>query len=229
MTIKENVHHILDDIATIAQRCGRNPADITLCAATKTQSDEAIAEAVAAGVTICGENRVQELQSHLPANPYKGASLHFIGTLQSNKINQLVGTVDLIQSISSRKLIQGVSARAQKLEVVQDILLEVNLGSEASKSGFSPEELEEIAFFAAEQKNIFLRGFMAIPPNSRVFGDGEKYFERLYQLYIDISAKMSDNYNKLDCLSMGMSDDYPLAIAHGATLVRVGTALFGHR
>lgn len=229
MQIADNVHRVLDEIAQSAIKCGRDPAEITLCAATKTQSDDAIAQAIAAGVTLCGENRVQEMLSHLPNNAYQGAELHFIGHLQSNKINQVVGTASVIQSVSTQKLISGISARAQSLEIVQDILLEVNLGNEPSKSGFTPEEIEEMTFFALEQPNICVRGLMAIPPSARDCGDNEKYFATLHQLYIDISRKMSDNYSKLNCLSMGMSDDYPTAIAHGATLVRVGTALFGQR
>ena len=229
MSIPENVQAVLAQVRQAAQEAGRSPEAVTLCAATKTQTDEAIRQSIAAGVTVCGENRVQELTAHLEAGAYAGAQVHFIGHLQTNKVKQVVGHVDLIHSVDSERLLRAIDAQAGKLGLCQDILLEVNLAGEQSKGGVPPEALEPLARLAGELPGVRLRGLMAIPPISQNPGDNREYFSKLRQLFVDIKGKILDNQAKIDCLSMGMSGDYADAIAEGATLVRVGTALFGPR
>lgn len=229
MSLIENVERVRQNIALAAREAGRDPAEITLVAATKTRSDADIRAAIAAGITACGENRVQEMTAHLDADAYAGAQLHFIGHLQTNKVRQVVGRVDLIQSVDSPRLLQAVEAQAGKLGVVQDILLEVNIAGEESKGGCAPADLPWLAEEAQKAAHIRLRGLMAIPPISTVPGDNRKYFSEIRNLFVDIMKKMSDNQSVIDCLSMGMSADFEDAIAEGATLVRVGTALFGPR
>ena len=229
MDVLQHVQAVREKIAAAARAAGRSSEEITLCAATKVQTDETIRAVIAAGVTVCGENRVQELTAHLEANAYQGAQVHFIGHLQTNKVNKVVGKVDLIQSVDSEHLLRAIDRQAVKLGIVQDILLEVNIGREESKGGCLPEEVEALARLTGELEGVRLRGLMAIPPISQQPGANLPYFSAMRQLFVDIRGKMSDNQNDIDCLSMGMSGDYEDAIAQGATLVRVGTALFGPR
>ena len=230
MELAQRVQAVRERIAAAATAAGRSPEEITLCAATKVQTDDTIRAAIAAGIQVCGENRVQELTAHLAADAYAGAwGVHFIGHLQTNKVKQVVGRVDLIQSVDSPHLLQAVDRQAEKLELVQDILLEVNIGGEESKSGCPRSDLPALVELALSSPHVRLRGLMAIPPISTVPGGNRRYFAEMYQLFIDITRKMSDNQSVMDCLSMGMSADFEDAIAEGATLVRVGTALFGPR
>ena len=229
MNLTQNIKAVQERIATAARIAGRDPASVTLCAATKTQSDETVRSAIAAGIRICGENRVQELTAHLAAGAYANAQVHFIGHLQTNKVKQVAGKVALIHSVDSERLLRAIDAQAEKLGLVQDILLEVNVAREESKGGILPENLPALARTALSCSHVRLRGLMAIPPVSTVSGENRKYFAQMRQFLVDIIDKMSDNQNSLDCLSMGMSGDYEDAIAEGATLVRVGTALFGPR
>ena len=216
-------------IVQAALTAGRDPGEVTLVAATKTQTDDAIRQVIAAGVTVCGENRVQELTAHLAAHAYDGAQVHFIGHLQTNKVRYVVGKVDLIHSVSSEKLLLAIDKQAEKLNIVQDILLEVNLAGEASKSGFSPETVLAGARLAADLDHIRLRGLMCIPPISTKPGQNRPFFANLRRLAVDIRQQMEDNKADIVCLSMGMSGDYEDAVREGATHVRVGTALFGPR
>ena len=229
MSLEEKVAQVKANIAAAAREAGRDPSEITLVAATKVQSSDTIRQAIAAGVTICGEHRVQEMTAHLADDAYAGAALHFIGHLQTNKVKQVVGRVDLIESVGSEHLLDAIQAQAAKLDLVQDILLEINIGGEESKSGISPDELPALAQKAAACPNVRLRGLMAIPPVAEGPDGNRPFFQKMRQLYVDISRKMSDNGTTIDCLSMGMSGDYEDAVREGATLVRVGTALFGPR
>ena len=228
MSIAENVKRIKEEMAEAAHKCGRNPEDILLCAATKMNDADAVRQAIAAGVDCCGENRVQELTQKLGENAYKGVPVHFIGHLQTNKVRQVVGKVDLIQSVDSLRLLQAIDKEAGNQGLVQDILLEINIGCEESKSGFSPEEIPEICEKVAVFPNIRVRGLMAIPPISHFPGENYKFFQKMYHLSVDITAKKYDNI-RVDILSMGMSDDFADAVACGSTMVRVGTAIFGQR
>ena len=229
MDLSQNVKTVQERIAAAALAAGRDPAGVTLCAATKVQSDEAIRAAIAAGIRVCGENRVQELTAHLETDAYAGAEVHFIGHLQTNKVRQVVGRVSLIHSVDSERLLRAIDGQAEKLGIVQDILLEVNTAGEESKGGISPQGLPGLAELALSRPHVRLRGLMAIPPVSTVPGANRKYFAQMRHFLVDIIGKMSDNYSVMDCLSMGMSGDYEDAIAEGATLIRVGTALFGPR
>ena len=228
MSIAENVAAIRAKMDAAAIACGRDPKEILLCAATKMNDADAVRQAIAAGVDVCGENRVQELTQKQSQNAYEGAPVHFIGHLQTNKVKQVVGKVDLIQSVDSLRLLKAIDAEAAKQGIIQDILLEVNVGLEESKSGFEVSEVLPILEQISDFPHVFIRGLMAIPPISQNSGDNRKFFQKILQLSVDIRAKKYDNV-LVNCLSMGMSDDYEDAIACGSTMIRVGTAIFGKR
>lgn len=227
-SIAENIRVIRETMAQAAKAAGREPSEVLLCAATKMNDAAAVREAVAAGVDCCGENRVQELTQKLAEGAYTGKPVHFIGHLQTNKVKQVVGKVDLIESVDRMELLECIEKTAAKLGIVQPILLEVNIGAEESKSGFSQEEIWQTAEKMADFPHCRLRGLMAIPPISLHPGDNRRYFAEMRNLFVDISEKKYDNVN-MECLSMGMSGDYADAIAEGATMIRVGTAIFGPR
>lgn len=226
--IEENIAHIRAQMRAAAEKAGRRPEEILLCAATKMNGADAVKAAVAAGVDCCGENRVQELTAKLPQGAYTGKPVHFIGHLQTNKVKQVVGRVELIQSVDRVELLDCIDKQAQKLGIVQDILLEINIGGEASKSGFTPEAACQMAAAMANFPGCRLLGLMAIPPVSVHAGDNCRYFAKMRNLFVDISTKKYDNVS-MECLSMGMSDDFADAIAEGSTMIRVGTAIFGPR
>ena len=228
MSIAENVARIRAQLRDAATRAGRDPDTVLLCAATKMNDAEAVRQAIAAGVDCCGENRVQELVSKLAENAYEGAPVHFIGHLQTNKVKQVVGKVDLIQSVDSERLLQAIDKEAAKQGLVQNILLEVNIGEEASKSGFGVDDIPPLVDKISQFPNICVKGLMAIPPISQNPGENLLFFQKMFQLSVDISKKIDDNV-MVDCLSMGMSGDFADAIAAGSTMIRVGTAIFGAR
>ena len=228
MSITENVKRIRLEMEKAAIAAGRDPKSILLCAATKMNDAPAIQEAIAAGVDCCGENRVQELTQKQLQNAYEGVPVHFIGHLQTNKVKQVVGKVSLIHSVDSLRLLHAISKEATAQGICQDILLEINIGDEESKSGFTPEALWEALEIAATLPGIFVRGLMAIPPICQKTGDNDKFFQKMYQLSVDITAKKYDNVCS-SILSMGMSADYRDAIACGSTMVRIGTDIFGAR
>ena len=209
MDLRENIKKIRAGLDKAALDAGRDPASVTLLAATKTQTSDTNRAAIAAGITVCGENRVQELTAHLEDNAYEGAAIHFIGHLQTNKVKYVVGKVEV--------------------GVTQDILLEINLAGEESKSGFPPDEALPAARLSAELDGVCLRGLMCIPPAAEKVGDNLPYFQKLSQLAVDITREMMDNSIDMDVLSMGMSGDWPDAVAAGSTCIRVGSALFGPR
>ncbi len=227
MSIQENIARVREQIAAAAKEVGRDPAEITLVGASKMNDAAACREAIAAGIDALGENRVQEMLGKLDEHAYDGAPLHFIGHLQRNKVRQVVGTVALIQSVGSEELLAEIEKQAAKLEMIQDILLEVNIGEEAAKSGFSPDEVFAAAERASGCPHIRVRGLMTIPPVETENGQNFSNFEKVCCLYVDINQKMYDN--KLDILSMGMSGDFADAVRAGATMVRVGSAIFGAR
>ena len=228
MSIAENVAAIRANMTAAAIACGRDPKSILLCAATKMNDADAVRQAIAAGVDLCGENRVQELTAKLAENAYDGVPVHFIGHLQTNKVKQVVGKVDLIQSVDSLRLLEAIQKEAARQGIRQDILLEVNIGAEESKSGFEPGQILPMVENFADFPNLRLRGLMAIPPIAENSGDNDKFFQEMYNLSVDITAKKGDNIC-VDILSMGMSDDYADAIRCGSTMIRVGTAIFGKR
>lgn len=226
--IAQNIQAIREKITKAALACGRDPGEITLCAASKMNDAERVRYAVEHGVDCCGENRVQELTEKLPAGAYGDKPVHFIGRLQTNKVNKVVGAVDLIQSVDRLELLECIEKTAEKKNVVQKILLEVNIADEESKAGFTAEKTEEICSEMGKYPHVRLVGLMAIPPVSQKKGDNLIFFEKMRTLCVDISRKKYDNVI-MECLSMGMSDDYEDAIACGSTMVRVGTAIFGRR
>ena len=228
MSIAENVAKVLSDIEQAAIAAGRDPKEITLCAATKMNDAARVRQAIAAGVRCCGENKVQELTAKLAENAYEGAQIHFIGHLQTNKVKQVVGKVSLIQSVDSLRLLAAIEKEAAKQGIQQDILLEINIGEEESKSGLQASEIYQMLEAVAQSSHLRVRGLMAIPPICQNPGDNNKFFQEMCALAVDIRAKKYDNVC-MEVLSMGMSDDYADAIAHGSTMIRVGTAIFGAR
>ena len=227
MSIAENIASIRARIDTAARETGRTGADITLVGASKMNDAAACREAIAAGIDVLGENRVQEMTAKLSENAYDGAPLHFIGHLQRNKVRQVVGKAALIQSVGSEPLLREIEKEAAKQEIVQDILLEVNIGGEETKSGFTPEEMVAAAALAKTMAHIRVRGVMTIPPADATPEENMVYFRKVQALYVDINEKIYDN--TMEYISMGMSGDFEDAIRAGSNMVRVGTAIFGQR
>lgn len=225
MTIAENVKLIRARIAEAAQKAGRSPDEIHLVAASKMNDAGRVREAIAAGVDAVGENRVQEMVEKNRDGAYTGTSLHFIGHLQTNKVKSVVGVCKMIESVDSKELVELIDKRARQLGITQDILLEVNIGCEMSKSGILKGNLEELLIHAGTLTGVRVCGLMTIPP---AITGNINYFEEMYKLFVDIRAKKYDNISML-FLSMGMSDSYTEAIAAGSNMVRVGSAIFGAR
>ena len=223
----QNFKEIKEKIAVAAEKSGRKAEDITLLAAVKTVSPELINYALDNGISVIGDNRVQELISK-ENDVKKGVTKHFIGHLQTNKVKDVVGRVALIESVDSIRLAEMIGRQSQKIGTVTDILLEVNVGDEESKSGFSFNKVEENLYEIAKISGIRVKGFMAIPPICAEAEENVKYFSKMKQLFIDIKGKNIDNVS-MEILSMGMSGDYEKAIECGATEVRIGTLLFGRR
>lgn len=228
MSIAENVALIKANIAKAAIAAGRDPKDILLCAATKMNDAAAVRQAITAGVDCCGENRVQELTVKLDQSAYEGAPIHFIGRLQTNKVKQVVGKVSLIHSVDRLNLLEAIQKESARQGIVQDILLQVNIGHEDSKGGFWEDELLELLPNIVKFPNVCVRGLMAIPPICENSTGNDEFFQKMYNLSVDISTKKYDNVS-VDIMSMGMSDDYISAIRFGSTMIRVGTAIFGAR
>ncbi len=221
-----NYAAVYDKFNNAIKKVGKTPDEVILLAATKTVDVDTINYAIQKGITYIGENKVQELVSK-----YDGITdvhHHFIGHLQTNKVKEVVDKVELIHSVDSIKLAKEISKQAKKINKVMDILLEVNIGDEDSKWGFTPENLEISIKEIAALPNIRVCGLMAIPPICENCEQNRKYFKQMYKLFVDIKNKSIDN-SFMNILSMGMSDDFPIAIEEGANLVRVGTALFGKR
>ena len=227
MSIAENIARVREEIAAAAREAGRDPGEITLVGASKMNDAAACREAIAAGIDALGENRVQEMTQKLGENAYDGAPLHFIGHLQRNKVKQVVGHVSLIQSVGSLELLDEIEKVAANKGLVQDILLEVNVGGEEAKSGFAPADTEAAAEAALSRSHVRVLGLMTIPPADADRDTNMRYFEEVRALYVDIDRKLF--HNELKYLSMGMSGDFADAIRCGANMVRVGTAIFGAR
>jgi len=226
--IRDNILKIRERINAAALRAGRDTGGIKLVAATKTRTPYEIRSAIAAGIDACGENRVQELREKYTEGAYTGAPLHFIGQLQRNKVRQIVGKCDLIESISSVELLRETDTQARKLGIIQNILLEVNIGGEKSKAGFGADEIINAAARCADFESVRLCGIMAIPPVFAEKREQIQIFSELFRLFLDIKAQNSDNKN-VKILSCGMSGDYEAAVQCGSTQVRIGSAIFGPR
>lgn len=228
MSIAENIAAVRQQMDQAARETGRTGADIILVGASKMNDAAACQEAIAAGIDALGENRVQEMTAKLAENAYAGRPLHFIGHLQRNKVRQVVGKADLIQSVGSAELLQEIEKAAGRLELCQDILLEVNIGGEESKTGAAPELLWPLLDTAAAQQHIRVKGLMAIPPVNDDDAQNRRYLAQVYQLFVRAGERGYRNV-EMQTLSMGMSGDFENAIREGATLVRIGTAIYGAR
>ncbi len=226
--IEYNYKYINERIAEAAERAGKSRKDITFLSATKTVEPRYINYAISLGLDHIGENKVQELLSKYEEYNLENCSLQFIGHLQSNKVRQIVGKVDLIQSVDSLKLAKEISRVSQNRELTTDILIEVNIGKEENKSGVMPEMLEELIYQVRELQSINIKGLMTIPPICDNSDKIRRYFYDMNKMFLDISSKKLDNVS-MDILSMGMSSDYYEAILEGANMVRIGSALFGKR
>ena len=224
--IKENLEEVREKIRQACQRSGRREEDVTLISVSKTKPVEMLREAYEAGSRDFGENRVQEIMEKYGQMP-EDVRWHMIGHLQRNKVKQVVGHVALIQSVGSLELLDEIEKVAAARGLVQDILLEVNIGREAAKSGFAPEKVLPAAEAALERTHVRVRGLMTIPPADAQRDANFRYFQEVQALYVDMNQKLF--HNELEYLSMGMSGDYEDAIRAGATMVRVGSAIFGAR
>lgn len=221
--IDENYKRIIYNIGEACTKYRRSDEKVMLMAVTKTVDPAAINHAVGLGINLLGENRVQEYISKKDFYN-KNADVHFIGHLQTNKVKYIIDSVSVIQSVDSIKLAGEIDRHALRIGKIQDILIEVNIGNELSKSGVDKECLEELIYNISELENIRLRGLMAIPPAD----SSEKFLYDMQKLYIDISEKNIHNVS-MDFLSMGMSGDYVNAIKYGSDIIRIGRGLFGPR
>ena len=227
MSIAACVQEVKERIAGAAKRVGRDPEEITIVAVTKGVDVGRIREAIAAGLSICGESRVQEAMPKL-STLHQAASWHFIGHLQKNKVKYIAGEVDLIHSVDSVDLCEEISLRAQKRGIIQNILLEVNISGEEEKFGIPPSEVADRVKTIVRKKGVSLKGMMTIPPFSEDPEHSRPYFRRLRELRNEIISRgiCPPDFREL---SMGMSNDFEIGIEEGATLVRIGTAIFGPR
>lgn len=226
--IEENLKVIRDHMAEAAIQSGRTPEDVQLMAVTKRVDPYFINFALEQGVTLIGENYVQELLAKKPELHLEQAQLHLIGHLQTNKVKQIITEVDAIQSVDSVKVAKEISKQAQKHDMTAEVLVEINIGEEESKSGADYHAALELCHEISTLPGLYVSGLMAIPP----YEEDEKilrgYFAQMHKLFVDIQAENIDNIS-MNTLSMGMSADYVPAILEGATMVRVGSSIFGAR
>ncbi len=225
--VKENYFRVKENIEEAALKANRNPKEVRLMCVTKTVEPEYINPVLDSGADLIGENRVQEYLGKKDSLHLAGVERHLIGHLQTNKVKQIVGEVDMIESVDSLHLAEEISKQSVKKDVVTNILVEVNVGREDSKSGIYIEQLEELLCEISQLENISVKGLMTIPPICAE-SEARKYFSALYKSFIDIKHKNLDNIN-MEFLSMGMSGDYEAAVAEGSNIVRVGSAIFGAR
>ena len=227
MSIRDNYFRIMDNIAASAVKAGRKPEDVQLIAVTKFVDTDRIFEAVEAGADAVGENRVQELTDKLEFFNANELSVHLIGQLQTNKVKYVIGKAALIQSLDRIELAKEISRLAEKRQLVQGVLVEVNIGEEPQKAGVLPGELPAFLDMVSALPGVQVKGLMCIPPNVGE-GGARPYFARMRRLFEELGSSAPSGVQMQE-LSMGMSGDYTAAILEGATMVRVGTALFGAR
>ncbi len=226
--IEHNIKVIKDKIACAAIESGRNPEDVKLMAVTKTVEPIFINHAIECGIDLIGENKVQEFLSKKPYLKLDNCKAHLIGHLQTNKVKQIIGEVDMIQSVDSVKLAKEISKRAQTMGVTVDCLIEINIGEEESKTGLDMNLLYETIDEIRDLPGLNIKGLMTIPPICDNEETLNEYFSKMHQIFIDIRDKKLDN-KSIYILSMGMSGDYEAAVRNGSNLVRVGSAIFGPR
>ncbi len=255
-TIRQNIEDIKNTVKMAAEGSGRSVDDIRIVLATKTQSAERINFAAECGITEIGENRVQELLEKYELIDREKLGIHFIGTLQTNKVKYIIDKVSLIHSVNSIKLASEIEKQAAKHGKIMDVLVEVNFGGEESKTGICEEGLYELLEFCSKCKNLRVKGLMSIPPKAvsvaadssqkqntladnsdnycqsdnkvQINIESRQYFDKIVQIFLDISAKKIDNIN-MDILSLGMSADFAEAISAGSNMIRPGRAVFGER
>lgn len=225
--IKENLKQVEDNIANACKKVGRNPKEVTLIAVSKTKPVEAIHEAMEYGIKEFGENKVQELTNKIEAISEK-LNWHLIGHLQRNKVKYIVEDVCLIHSVDSLRLAQQIDEEAKKKNVQVNILIEVNIAQEKSKFGVAKDEVRSLLQEIRNLKNVKVKGLMTIAPYVENAEDNRGYFSEMYKLFVDMRSENADNIS-MEILSMGMTGDYQVAIEEGATMVRVGTGIFGER
>lgn len=225
--ISENIKSIREKIDNAAQKAGRDPKDVLLLAVSKTVDVPRIKAAVAEGLDELGENHVQEImEKYEPMGP--DVKWHMIGHLQTNKVKYIIDKVKLIHSVESLKLAEEINKQAKKHGLVMDILVEINMAKEESKYGIMPEDAPAFIESLSSLENIRVRGLMTVAPNVENGEENRVYFRNMKKLLVDINAKNINNIN-MDVLSMGMTGDYITAVEEGATIVRVGTGIFGKR
>lgn len=222
----KNYAEVLNKLDTALQKIGKERKDVILLAATKTVDFETINYALSKGIDYIGENKVQELLSK--EDKINPCHRHFIGHLQTNKVKDIINRVEMIHSVDSLKLAKEISKQAVKNCKTMEILLEINIGGEDSKWGFDAENIIGNIKEIATLPNIKIKGLMAIPPICEESEENRKYFKKMKKLFVDIRDENIDNVD-MDILSMGMSDDFDIAVEEGANLIRLGTALFGRR
>lgn len=228
LDIAYNLKTIREEIARAAALSGRSEQDIDFMAVTKTVDEQFINHAIACGINLIGENKVQEMLRKKPNLHLEGVRKNLIGHLQSNKAGQIVGEVDMIESVDSLKIAREIGKQSVKKGIVSDVLVEINIGKEESKTGFMPEEAEERIAQMSEIAGLHICGLMTIPPICDKTTELCKFFANIYNMYVDIGSKKLDNVN-MNVLSMGMSGDYAEAIRAGSNHIRVGSKIFGPR
>ena len=226
--VKNNVKEILETAKNSAIKSNRSPEEVRVMAVTKTVDPELVNVAIDCGINLLGENRVQEFLSKYDQYKKDNVEIHFIGSLQTNKVKYIIDKVSMIHSVNSLKLAKEIDKQAKKHNLIMDILIEINIGDEESKSGINKSSIMDLLEEISKLDNIRVKGLMAIPPFCEDKQEIKKYFDNMYQLFIDIKDKKLDNIS-MDILSMGMSHDYDVAIECGANLVRVGSKMFGER
>ncbi|MBQ4149116.1 MAG: YggS family pyridoxal phosphate-dependent enzyme [Clostridium sp.] len=225
--VRENLREVQEKLTAAALRAGRKPEDVLLIAVSKTKPIELMMEAYEAGIRDFGENKVQEILRKAPLMP-PDVRWHMIGHLQKNKVRQVIGTACLIHSVDTVELAEKIEKEAEKQDLDVDILLEVNVAEEETKFGFRLEETEDAVRAIAAFPRVHIRGFMTSAPDTETPEDNRKFFRKLSDLAVDTKSKNLDNVY-VSALSMGMTNDYEVAVEEGASMIRVGTAIFGAR
>ena len=225
--IRENLTDVERRIKEACLRCGREPSSVRLIAVSKTKPAEMIQEAIAAGILDFGENKPQELRDKYDILP-KNLRWHMIGNLQRNKVKYVVGRAVMIHSLGSDELAESIEKEAEKKDLIMPVLAEVNMAGESSKSGLTPEETEAFLRRVSSMKHLKVKGLMTVAPMTEFPEENRVYFRELRNLAVDIARKNIDNVDMYE-LSMGMTGDFEVAIEAGATMVRVGTGIFGAR
>ncbi|HIT72387.1 YggS family pyridoxal phosphate enzyme [Tyzzerella sp. An114] len=226
-SIEENIIEVKRRVEEAAKKAGRNPEDVLILAVSKTIDVPRIKEAVQCGLNSLGENRVQEIMDKYEPMG-EGINWHLIGHLQTNKVKYIIDKVCLIHSVESLKLADEINKKAEKAGIIMDILVEVNIANEESKFGIKPEDCESFIRELSKMKNINVKGLMTVAPFTENPEENRVYFKGLKDLLVDINNKKIDNINMSE-LSMGMTGDFEVAVEEGATIVRVGTGIFGER